>query len=70
MSLLTTGEDTPGGKQTIWWSTHTRGNPAMDKVYEQQFSRSREGANSGGDEKKTGEESSWGSLVRPALIPL
>ena len=69
MSLLTPGEDTPGGKQKSWWSTHTRRKPAIDEVYEQQFRRSREGAKSGGEEKNTVEESSWGSLVRPALIP-
>ena len=47
----------------IWWSTHqhtySSGEPAMDKVYQQQFERSK----GGGEEKKTGEEDgSWGCL--------
>ena len=48
---------------------HTHRKLAMDTVYEQQFRRSNEGAKFDGEEKKTGEESSWRSLVRPALIP-
>ena len=35
----------------------------MDKVYEQQFKRSRVDAGPGGKEKEKGEKSSWGSLA-------
>ena len=41
--------------------------PAMDKVYEQQFKRSRVDAGPGGEENRNGEKS-WGSLGPSALI--
>ena len=43
---------------------HTGWNPTMHKVHEQQFKCSRKEAKAGSEEKKTGENNSWGSLAR------
>ncbi len=47
-------------------NTHTEEQPAMDKIYEQQFKRAKGDAAASGEEEKTGEKGSWGSLT-PAL---
>ncbi len=59
-----------GEKEVVHSYTHTQSSgPAMYNIYEQQFRRSRGDAAPGGEDKKTGEKSSWGSLTRPRPDP-